>query len=124
MLASDAPCLRLGASLACIFVSWICLVPLIAPYLSAGNAVFVPIVVINGQPLTCVHTYLALVHVGPKVYMKMCQFSQLSVMSAISCYHARINCEGIFSYFTVPPVFLLQYNKTRANFICLVLRLD
>ena len=41
MLASEAPRLRLGASLARIIVSWICSAQLITPSLSAGDAPFV-----------------------------------------------------------------------------------
>ena len=42
MLAIEAPRLRLRASLARIFVIWICLAQLITPSLSAGDAPFVP----------------------------------------------------------------------------------
>ena len=41
MLASEAPRLRVRASLARIFVSWICSTQLITPSLSAGDATFV-----------------------------------------------------------------------------------
>ena len=41
MLASEAPCLRLGASLSRIFISWIGWAQLIKPSLSAGDATFV-----------------------------------------------------------------------------------
>ena len=43
--ASEAPRLRLGASLACIFVSWLCSAQLIGPSLSAGDAMFFQICV-------------------------------------------------------------------------------
>ena len=65
LLTSEALRLRLGASLACIFVSWICLAQLITPSLSASDATFGPICINltltfdrNSHSTACVHKYL------------------------------------------------------------------
>ena len=65
LLASEALCLWLGASLDCIFTIWICSAELVTPSLSAGDATFIPICINltltfdrTNHYTACVHNYL------------------------------------------------------------------